>query len=775
MDNKGIFIRSIIFTSCFILIAPFIRAQDEWQKFDEEFSHDIIQQQEEAQNIWREDPEKSIEIYKNLIENYNYPPAYYKLGEHLFYGVGTSKNRFESIHLCLTAADLCVWDARKWIFDWISSYFAELSRNSNNDEKFSVVTNMAFSVLRKSVLWKKEKDNLENTNRYSNINPSSCKQLLRIAKERGFDTAEAYFNAWFITRDYDFLKISATDNYIPALRVLGAVKLESGYDDSKKEGLELLKLATEKGDAHAAYILGSFYSDNDKYYDYHLAVEYLETAFELGIEKAALDIEHIKVDYNAKLEAEKVAEEQKQKELAEQNKIQEDKAKVDQYVVELIKLANDGDSDKQYELAECYLNGDKLDKNISSAIQWYEKSAENGSASAQLKLYHLYSTGKIVAFNADKSIQNLISASENECEEAVYLLAKYYKEGFLVAGDYRKAVEVSSRLVEKRYPPILNLLGELYYLGNGVDKDVKKGIDLFVQASDLNSCTAKVNLAKIYTSGESVSKDMIKVRELLKQASELDDPEGTFYYYMYKSLIDNKKDYDILLKAVKLEYPQAQYVLGILQSRKTLGMLNEGGEVLGNFGDAIQNFMRAGSNGYYPAFKSFGPLYMQVMREKADLWNYISEGMQTFVKLEPMLGKEGAYRVMTEMVNNYGLTAEEVRSVFISGVNLAADARMEHKTTSPMFGKWNGEGISLILDFDKLILDNGKSEKIYSINIEHKGNNLHDITDKSNPDTLIATVLPESKSILWFNDKINNTRYNLKKVLSDIEQELKFN
>lgn len=53
---------------------------------------------------------------------------------------------------------------------------------------------------------------------------------------------------------------------------------------------------------------------------------------------------------------------------------------------ELVKQAESGDADAQYELAEKYYNGDEVVQNIEKAIYWYTKAGEQGESAAQYAL-----------------------------------------------------------------------------------------------------------------------------------------------------------------------------------------------------------------------------------------------------------------------------------------------------------------------------------------------------------------------------------------------------
>ncbi|MGM9869164.1 MAG: tetratricopeptide repeat protein [Sodaliphilus sp.] len=60
---------------------------------------------------------------------------------------------------------------------------------------------------------------------------------------------------------------------------------------------------------------------------------------------------------------------------------------------ELTRRAEKGDTTAQDKLGVIYLKGEKVEKNVDKAIEWWTKAAENGSATAQYKLGVCYQFG----------------------------------------------------------------------------------------------------------------------------------------------------------------------------------------------------------------------------------------------------------------------------------------------------------------------------------------------------------------------------------------------
>ena len=52
----------------------------------------------------------------------------------------------------------------------------------------------------------------------------------------------------------------------------------------------------------------------------------------------------------------------------------------------LLEQANSGDAISQYKVGRAYESGDGVEKNINTAIMWYQKAADNGYKNANAKL-----------------------------------------------------------------------------------------------------------------------------------------------------------------------------------------------------------------------------------------------------------------------------------------------------------------------------------------------------------------------------------------------------
>ena len=80
---------------------------------------------------------------------------------------------------------------------------------------------------------------------------------------------------------------------------------------------------------------------------------------------------------------------------------------------EVISLANQGDAKSQYGLGLMYELGLGIEKNLSQAFVWYQKSAEQNYAKAQYNLGIFYALSKGVEKNIEQSKYWIRKANEN--------------------------------------------------------------------------------------------------------------------------------------------------------------------------------------------------------------------------------------------------------------------------------------------------------------------------------------------------------------------------
>jgi len=93
--------------------------------------------------------------------------------------------------------------------------------------------------------------------------------------------------------------------------------------------------------------------------------------------------------------------------------------------------ARDGDSEAQFNLAECFANGTGTERDIDEALKWYSSAANQGNDDATVKLYSLC----LEKNEEEKALSILQVAAENGNWQAMICLAHMYEEGLVVEVD----------------------------------------------------------------------------------------------------------------------------------------------------------------------------------------------------------------------------------------------------------------------------------------------------------------------------------------------------
>ncbi len=164
----------------------------------------------------------------------------------------------------------------------------------------------------------------------------------------------------------------------------------------------------------------------------------------------------------------------------------------EQKLLQQLSLAQAGEAQSQYQLAQLYILGLHVAEDWQLAELWYKKAGLQGHPLAQAELGTMYSmssaqTGK--AYLSGDSIK-----------------ANYW---------YQKALPSLTLLAEKGDAWAQKALADLYFKGRGVTRDVEKAQRLYQlalptlrKAAEEGELVAQYTLASCYNEGKGVARDM---------------------------------------------------------------------------------------------------------------------------------------------------------------------------------------------------------------------------------------------------------------------------
>ena len=131
-------------------------------------------------------------------------------------------------------------------------------------------------------------------------------------------------------------------------------------------------------------------------------------------------------------------------------------------------LAEKGDAEAQYQLADKFYYGEGIEKDYAQSFKWASQSATQDNPKAQYRLATLYQFGRGTPKDENKA----------------HALFKQSEEGLL-------------KLAEQKNPRAQFNLGNMYRLGRGVEKNEKKAAEWYQKAAAQNYPRAQFNLGNM--------------------------------------------------------------------------------------------------------------------------------------------------------------------------------------------------------------------------------------------------------------------------------------
>lgn len=179
---------------------------------------------------------------------------------------------------------------------------------------------------------------------------------------------------------------------------------------------------------------------------------------------------------------------------------------------ELLKKAEQGDAEAQYELANHYYDcGEEQD--LDKAVEWYTKSAELGNEIAKNVLWDIYWDGEKIKQDLEKATHWYIQAAEQGDKVAQFRLGCLYfshkdEYGDLDYSQVYQAIDMLEKSVEQGYAEAQYALAICYMEGAGVDEDLDKAIELLEKSAAQGYEEAQGQLEDCYEmAGEAQNKN----------------------------------------------------------------------------------------------------------------------------------------------------------------------------------------------------------------------------------------------------------------------------
>lgn len=161
------------------------------------------------------------------------------------------------------------------------------------------------------------------------------------------------------------------------------------------------------------------------------------------------------------------------------------------------RMAEQGEANAQYQLAQLYRTGNAVEQDDSIAAKWYSLAARQGHASAEANLGAHYALGQGVAQDERIAVELYRRAAAKGHAFAQYNLGLSLSEGKGVAADETSAVKWYTLAAEQGHRSAQSNLGVMFVAGKGVEQDYVQAYMWWQIAADQGHEGARMNLAMV--------------------------------------------------------------------------------------------------------------------------------------------------------------------------------------------------------------------------------------------------------------------------------------
>lgn len=295
----------------------------------------------------------------------------------------------------------------------------------------------------------------------------------------------AYYNF-----DYNRIEEEAENGH-PEAQYYLAQRYDMKKDGDPEKNLEIAakwyKKSAEQGYAEAQFSIGNFYRHGigvEK--DIDEAIKWLKKGADQGNIWCAKSLK------KAIQEAEIAAKNNPVKKISKEKPL--DKVQVEKFNI-LIKEAENGHIDSQYQVGEMYVKGNGVHKNEKEAAIWFQKAANLGHKKAQHNIGLLYYMAPESKQNTEKAIEWFTKASDQGVTDSTFMLGQIYMEGKGGIKNTERGFNYLYVAAEKGHPEAQNSVGYCYATGDcpNVSVNIEKAKEWFIKAARQGNINAMKN------------------------------------------------------------------------------------------------------------------------------------------------------------------------------------------------------------------------------------------------------------------------------------------
>ncbi|NQX61056.1 metallophosphoesterase [Paenibacillus qinlingensis] len=215
------------------------------------------------------------------------------------------------------------------------------------------------------------------------------------------------------------------------------------------------------------------------------------------------------------------------------------------------------------------IEGESIPEDINKGLIILKEASDRGNISGKYELAKLLVQGKLTKRDVEKGLNILEELNDNGYNNAKLFLASMLIHGHIINKDIGRAVMLYEQLVELEYIPGVIDYAEILIDGIYIEKDGLKGERLLKHALQKGNNHAAYLLAKRYLSGDGLRKHISNGINYLKRASDASHLTAMFEYGI-RFLIGKKvqknvnKGKELIDRAVKKADYDDLYNLGVV-------------------------------------------------------------------------------------------------------------------------------------------------------------------------------------------------------------------
>ncbi len=190
-------------------------------------------------------------------------------------------------------------------------------------------------------------------------------------------------------------------------------------------------------------------------------------------------------------------------------------------VENLLRAAQGGDVERQFELGYRMILGEGLKKNPAEGAKWIEKAAKADYVKAMHVLGSLYEIGSGVGKDAKQAAGWFQRAADKGFPDSQFSLALLYENGNGVEKNQEKATKLALDAANQGFSPGQTLYASKLVNGAGVPKNPAKGALWFLKAAKQDHPYAQRQLAYLYYTGNGVPLDYERCQAWYRRAAQV--------------------------------------------------------------------------------------------------------------------------------------------------------------------------------------------------------------------------------------------------------------